>query len=531
MKQSISRKLLIGLIIFTIILATCICAFSSYYLRKTTIEDYEYVGEAMTGTIAERLDGDKIYEYLSTGVPDEYYEDVLEEINVADDKFDSLYVYVAVPTDDAVLYLWSNGFSGEETIGFTTEYAPGGREWMQGRLNGTESEILKFADDPEFGRVATAASPIYDSNGDPVALVLVDFSVQDINDTIRDMIIRVVIVVLLLMIIYILIYYYYVQKKVVVPVKKLTSAAKDLTENLDKDHVYKSDIHTKDELEDLSKAFEKMDVELREYINENMRITAETERISAELDMASSIQDSQLPSKFPAFPEHSEFDIFASMTPAKEVGGDFYDFFMVDDDHIAMVMADVSGKGVPAALFMMIAKLLIKSRIQMGDSPAEALHSVNQQLLENNEANQFVTVWLALVELSTGKGVATNAGHEHPTIRRAGGMYELVEYRHSPPVATMKKTKFRDHEFELKPGDSLFVYTDGVPEATNAQNELFGTDRMLWSLNRETDADPETILKYVKEGIDLFVDGAEQFDDITMMCFKYYGKTSDDREE
>ena len=208
MKQSISRKLLIGLIIFTIILATCICAFSSYYLRKTTIEDYEYVGEAMTGTIAERLDGDKIYEYLSTGVPDEYYEDVLEEINVADDKFDSLYVYVAVPTDDAVLYLWSNGFSGEETIGFTTEYAPGGREWMQGRLNGTESEILKFADDPEFGRVATAASPIYDSNGDPVALVLVDFSVQDINDTIRDMIIRVVIVVLLLMIIYILIYYF-----------------------------------------------------------------------------------------------------------------------------------------------------------------------------------------------------------------------------------------------------------------------------------------------------------------------------------
>ena len=180
---------------------------------------------------------------------------------------------------------------------------------------------------------------------------------------------------------------------------------------------------------------------------------------------------------------------------------------------------------------MMIAKLLIKSRIQMGDSPAEALHSVNQQLLEHNEANQFVTVWLALVELSTGKGVATNAGHEHPTLRRAGGMYELVEYRHSPPVATMKKTKFRDHEFELKPGDSLFVYTDGVPEATNAQNELFGTDRMLWSLNRETDADPETILKYVKEGIDLFVDGAEQFDDITMMCFKYFGKTSDDGEE
>lgn len=248
-----------------------------------------------------------------------------------------------------------------------------------------------------------------------------------------------------------------------------------------------------------------------------------TARLSTELSMATDIQASQLPRLFPAFPSRPEFELHATMTPAKEVGGDFYDFFLIDDDHVALVMADVSGKGVPAALFMMIARVLIKSHMQNGESPAVALTNVNAQLCESNEANFFVTVWAAVIEISTGKGIAVNAGHEHPALRRADGSFELVVYRHSPAVAMMDGIKYKEHEFILNPGDSLFVYTDGVAEATNAKDVLFGTDRMLSSLNKEPDASPEKLLGNVMDGINEFVAGAEQFDDITMLCMKYTG--------
>ncbi len=256
---------------------------------------------------------------------------------------------------------------------------------------------------------------------------------------------------------------------------------------------------------------------------EKMQSEKDKQRIGAELNVATQIQADMLPRIFPAFPDRNEFDLFASMHPAKEVGGDFYDFFLVDDDHIALVMADVSGKGVPAALFMVIAKTLIKNQAQLGKSPAEILKNVNEQLCEGNEAELFVTVWLAIIEISTGRGVAANAGHEHPTIRRADGLYELVEYRHSAAVATVEGIRFREHSFELHPGDRLFVYTDGVPEATDAHNVLFGNERMLAALNSDPEAAPEQLLRNVRAAIDAFVGDAPQFDDITMLSFSYFG--------
>ena len=253
------------------------------------------------------------------------------------------------------------------------------------------------------------------------------------------------------------------------------------------------------------------------------REEAKRERIENELQLATNIQASMLPHTFPAFPTRSEFDIYASMDPAKEVGGDFYDFFLIDDDHLGLVIADVSGKGVPAALFMMVSRVLIKAHLQNGESPAKALENANEQLCEGNEAELFVTVWAAVLEISTGRGVVANAGHEHPALRRANGGYELQIYRHSPAVATMEGITFREHSFQLNPGDSLFVYTDGVAEATSAENELFGTDRMIDSLNADPDATPEELLKNVRKGVDAFVKDAEQFDDLTMLCLKYNG--------
>ena len=307
--------------------------------------------------------------------------------------------------------------------------------------------------------------------------------------------------------------------------KPIISLSNDVDEissgNLD----HKAKVFDNDEIGSLAEKFNSMALSLKDYIKNLTAVTAEKERIGAELNVATQIQADMLPRIFPPFPERHDMDIFATMQPAKEVGGDFYDFFLIDDSHLALVMADVSGKGVPAALFMVIAKTLIKNRTQMSTnySPSEILYDVNNTLCEGNEAELFVTVWLGIIDLNTGKGLAANAGHEHPAIRRADGQYELSIYKHSPAVATMEGIRFREHEFELHPGDSLYVYTDGVAEATNANNELYGNERLIEALNRDPSASPRDILKTVKESIEDFVGDAPQFDDITMLGFKYLG--------
>ena len=242
------------------------------------------------------------------------------------------------------------------------------------------------------------------------------------------------------------------------------------------------------------------------------------QRIETELNVAAQIQADMLPRIFPAFSQRKEFDIYASMSPAKEVGGDFYDFFLVDDDHLALVIADVSGKGVPAAMFMVIAKTLLKNAVQSGMSPALALETVNDQLCENNDAEMFVTVWLGVYEISTGKLTAANAGHEYPVIRHENGCFELYKDKHGFVLAGMKGVSYREYTLELGIGDTLFVYTDGVPEATNGENVLYGTTRMLEALNKEMDTSPEKLLHAIKRDISLFVGNVAQFDDITMLA-------------
>ena len=247
------------------------------------------------------------------------------------------------------------------------------------------------------------------------------------------------------------------------------------------------------------------------------------QRIETELNVATQIQADMLPGIFPAFPERPEFDVYADMIPAREVGGDFYDFFLVDEDHLAMVIADVSGKGVPAALFMVIAKTLLKNAVQMGLSPKQALDKVNNQLCENNEAEMFVTVWLGVYQISTGHLTAANAGHEYPAVRRRDGRFELLKDRHGFVLAGMENARYQEYELEIGVGDTLFVYTDGVAEATNGSNDLYGTDRMLAALNQNRDLGPEGLIHEVKADIDRFVGTAPQFDDITMLSLQRKG--------
>ncbi|MBR3277999.1 MAG: SpoIIE family protein phosphatase [Lachnospiraceae bacterium] len=250
-------------------------------------------------------------------------------------------------------------------------------------------------------------------------------------------------------------------------------------------------------------------------------IEAAEKRIEQELEFAKSIQESALPHNF-TFPRN-DLEIFASMDPAKEVGGDFYDFFFVDSNKLCLVIADVSGKGIPAALFMMRSKAIIRSYAESGKTPSEIFRLANNGLCDGNDADMFVTVWIGLVDLETGHMVCSNAGHEYPVLRRADGEYELYKQKHNFALAVMRDAKFREYELDLKPGDSLFVYTDGVPEAINGSSEEYGTGRLLDVLNKYKELSQKDILKYVRRDIRFFVGDEDQFDDVTMIGFKYNG--------
>ena len=381
----------------------------------------------------------------------------------------------------------------------------------------------------EYGWLCSAGAGIYDQNGEVVGTACIDVSMDDIMKNRQEFLQNLCLVLVGITIVICLLILAGINRILLVPVKSLSQAAALFVK--DKESTKKTqtaisqlNIHTGDEIEELSESIKTMEMEINDYIDHLTEVTAEKERMGAELNIATQIQASMLPCIFPAFPDRNEFDIYASMDPAKEVGGDFYDFFLIDEDHIALVMADVSGKGVPAALFMVIAKTLLKNTAQSGISPKEVLSQVNTQLCENNEAEMFVTVWLGVMQISTGHTVCANAGHEYPAIRRVGGQYELLHDKHGFVLAGMEGSRYREYEITLEKGDSLFVYTDGVPEATNAENELFGTDRMLEALNQNPDAASEEVIREVQKAMEVFVKQAPQFDDITMLSMIYKGK-------
>ncbi len=290
---------------------------------------------------------------------------------------------------------------------------------------------------------------------------------------------------------------------------------------------HRAEIRQNDELGDLARSFNDMAASLDEHIRDLTRVTAERERIGAELDVAKHIQASMLPCIFPAFPERTEFDIYATMNPAKEVGGDFYDFFMVDRTHLAIVMADVSGKGVPAALFMVIGKTLIKDHTGLGNDLGGVFSEVNNLLCASNSEGLFITAFEGVLDLVSGEFRFVNAGHEMPFISHAGGEFKPYKIKPGFVLAGMEDIRYKAGSFMLEPGDKIFQYTDGVTEATDVNNQLYGMERLEKVLTDNRSGSPQEILEAVKEDIDRFCGEAEQFDDITMLALEYKERFDD----
>ena len=298
------------------------------------------------------------------------------------------------------------------------------------------------------------------------------------------------------------------------PIKRLTSDVSQIAlGNLD----MRINIKSKDEIGLLARTFNKMTSELKKSIEENVREREEKKRIITELAVANVIQASMLPGTF--FPERKEFDIYGSMLPAKEVGGDFYDFYFIDENNLAVVIADVSGKGIPAALFMVTAKTLIKN-CSSCRTPKTSFETVNSKLCENNDACIFVTAFMGVYNIPAKRFIYVNAGHNPPLLKRRNGSFEFLKTKPNIVLAIKKDAVFKEEELILEEGDTIFMYTDGITEAMNRKKELFSEKRLCDVLNSSKDKSPKEIYNAVKNEVDEFADGEEQADDIAMLILK-----------
>ena len=409
---------------------------------------------------------------------------------------------------------------GEKQLGDTYDIDPSEHPAIKQMLEENKENVYfeKMYDFPEKGSYYIAYKPLI-ADGKAVAAIGIVYNWNEFQQKIMGTLRQTALICIVGMLLAMLVLFAMLYHSAVLPVKKIQKGVREYIETNDSGSVIEkmSRIKQRNEFGMLSSDISDLAKAIDRYNEENVRLTSERERVAAELDMATAIQAEQLPGVFPPFPDRTEFDIYASMTPAKEVGGDFYDFFLVDDDHLAMVMADVSGKGVPAALFMMMSKILINNFTMMGLSPHEVLERTNETICKNNKNKMFVTVWLGILEISTGRITAANAGHEYPIIRRPGGKYELFKDKHGFVIGGIRNKKYKEYEFTLQKGGTLFVYTDGVPEATNANEEMFGTQRLVDRLNEMPDASPKELLEGVHKEVDTFVGEAPQFDDLTML--------------
>ena len=534
---SMGMKSALNIIVIAILIGGAAVVFSYQAYRSNLDEQMIHTANNLAVATAAQIDPDSIDRYLSSGETDEEYERVQARLLEIQEYYGIVAICCFKPTSNG-FYVVYNTDQREDalTLGEVQQFTFEEFIEVQDRLLAGE-DVSPIRQESRGADAVYALAAIRDASGTAKGYMAVIFSMEDTEAAEQAFLSHLIGLLLVITAILTVLSVLFSRYCLVRPLNRLSGIAdqfvqrqKQGTLGTDQKIIEVPKLDTGDEMGRLYHALQQMEQSIYDYIRDLTSITAEKERIGAELSVATKIQASMLPCIFPPFPNRTEFDIYATMMPAKEVGGDFYDFFLVDDDHLALVIADVSGKGIPAALFMVITKVLLKNSAQAGKDPQSVLEEVNGQLCSNNPIDMFVTVWLGILEISTGKLTCANAGHEYPALCRKGGEYELIRDPHGLVLACLDGSRYENYELQLRPGDTLFVYTDGVVEATAHGNELFGTDRMLTSLNRDTGALPGELLPRMKADIDAFVGEAPQFDDITMLGIRYLGSTPPDEE-
>ena len=552
---SLTVKLNTLIIIIVLVLSLGLAAFAYNMNSERVDKYYTQTTSNAARAIAAFVDGDKTEDLLNAIKTDEFVK-IREEAMEADgdqaliewlqerglyDTYTSIRAMLKTYKEKlGAEYVYLQSLEGTQSINIVDPdeavlYTGSYEDTPEGYEEHTTNEhIDSVVSHSEYGWLCSAYEPVVNSKGQNVAIVGVDINMNDVMDERQRFLTTMMVFAAALMIVSSMITVLLMRRIATKPLSMLAKATTGFVDDQTgylKEKIINLPINSKDEIGDLYEEIRGMQGRIVEYLDNLTTVTAEKERIGAELNIAAQIQADMLPRIFPPFPERTDFDIYATMDPAREVGGDFYDFFLVDDDHLCMVIADVSGKGVPAALFMMASKIVIANNAKMGKSPAQILTDTNASILRNSREEMFITVWLGILELSTGRLTAANAGHEYPVLQRPGEPYRLFKDKHDLVLGGMEGIRYRQYELTLAPGSRLFVYTDGVPEAANAQIEMFGTERMLTVLNQDTAVSPEATLRNVRRAVDDFVQDAEQFDDLTMLCLEYKGPEAEPGKE
>lgn len=483
---------------------------------------------------ASVVDADRMEEYAASGGATEEYTRVYDMLDRICNRSGATFVYVIQPDISDyghITFLFSTMKAGQGyqhyEFGYLRETTNDDYRRKYQKLYEGESErelVVRDRGYIETDPHITAMVPLKGEDGKTKAILCVQYQMASIIEERNSFVRKVLITMILVAAAVSLGQVFYLGRRLLHPLQIITKeASRFASENEMRDEKLSSVIKNRDEIGQLARAIDQMEEQIQSYVEKITSITAEEEKMRTELSLAARIQLEALPGTFPAFPDRNEFDIYASMKPAKDVGGDFYDFFLVDDDHLCLVIADVSGKGIPAALFMMVSRTILANIAMMGMSPKEVLEKANEAICANNKEEMFVTVWLGILEISTGKVTAANAGHEYPVLKKPDQDFEILIDKHGFVLGGMEEVKYREYDFDMEPGSKLFLYTDGLPEAADNEQNMFGVELMMDALNESLNLSTKEILDHMKGRVDGFVGSAPQFDDLTMLCIEYFG--------
>ena len=534
LKQHAAVKSIGGIILLLLVFFAVVSMIGYNSFTEALLSQYSEGAFLTAETAAQLVDADRMDEYAESGGVTQEYRDVWEKMDHLCNSSGSTFIYVIRPdrSDYAhITFLFSTiDHESKYTIydfGYVRDTTNDEYRQKYRALYDLEAErelVIRDRGYIETDAHITAMIGLKGSDGQVKAILCVQRQMDVLSRARQKYLNKIVLTLIVLVVLVIIGQSLFLHRTLLQPLKLISDEATRFSkESVKAEKKLRETIRNRDEIGQLAVSIDRMEEQIQDYVASITQITAEKERINTELTLATRIQADMLPHVFPAFPERKEFELYANMDPAKEVGGDFFDFFLVDDDHLCITIADVSGKGIPAALFMMASKILLQNNAMTGKKPAEILTDVNAAICANNREQMFVTVWLGILELSTGRLTAANAGHEYPVLMRAGESFELYKDKHGFVIGGMEGVKYRQYELQINPGDKLFLYTDGVPEATDANGELFGTGRMIAALNERKDDSPTKVLEGVRRAVDDFVKESEQFDDLTMLCLVYRG--------
>ena len=529
-RNNLAFNIVSAVLLLILVFSVIVSLIGSNILTENVNRSYGDMAYAVADMGLTMVNGNHIDRYLENGESDEEWQETTRQLQTLCDRMQVTMIYViCLDTADYESYTTVFHVVGSDIDDYKPLSVGQVKTYSNDSFKREFKELYKDDNIASFTLIGatelhgdksyiTSVHPVRDGNGKITALLCAQVPVTDMNTRVKYFA-RIAVAAIVLAALVIIAYTKYIRKNIAGPIGQVSAETKRFAAENTKGEGL--DIVSRiNEISSLSHSVDEMEEEMLEYIENLTAVTAEKERVSTELSVAKRIQENAVPHTFPAFPERKDFDIYAYMKPAKEVGGDFYNYFLIDDDHLALVMADVSGKGIPAALFMMVANILINDRTRLGGTPAEIIEYVNNTVCSNNEAGMFVTVWLGILELSTGKITACNAGHDDPAVYRKGGTFELVKTVHDIAVGAMGGLPYSDYEIQLNKGDKLFLYTDGVPEATDRDMKMLSLGTMVDTLNRHKEETPQQILEGINNGINEFVADAPQFDDITMLCLE-----------